>query len=88
MIEAMACGTPVIAFNCGSVPEIVEDEVTGFIAKNVDAAVAATKLVSSLDRNVIRRRFEHRFTVEQMTAKYLDVYSRLLNGRLGAMAAA
>jgi glycosyltransferase involved in cell wall biosynthesis len=88
MIEAMACGTPVIAFNCGSVPEIIEEGVTGFIANDVDAAVAAAKVVGSLDRNLIRRRFEYRFTVEQMTTKYLDAYARLLDSRAGAVAAA
>jgi glycosyltransferase involved in cell wall biosynthesis len=84
----MACGTPVIAFNCGSVPEIIEEGVTGFIADDVDAAVAAAKVVGSLDRNLIRRRFEYRFTVEQMTTKYLDAYARLLDSRVGAVAAA
>ncbi|HEX3652282.1 MAG TPA: glycosyltransferase family 4 protein [Rhizomicrobium sp.] len=88
MIESMACGTPVIAYKCGSVPEIIEEGVTGFIVKDVDTAVAAAKMASSLDRNTIRRRFEYRFTVEQMTTKYLDVYARLMDARLGAVAAA
>jgi glycosyltransferase involved in cell wall biosynthesis len=88
MMEAMACGTPVIAYRCGSVPEIIEEGVTGFIVKDVDAAVAAAKVVGSLDRNLIRKRFEYRFTVEQMTTKYLDAYARLLDARLGVVAAA
>ncbi|HEX3943145.1 MAG TPA: glycosyltransferase family 4 protein [Rhizomicrobium sp.] len=88
MIEAMACGTPVIAFNCGSVPEIIEDGVTGFVVKDVDGALSAASKVTQLDRNLIRKRFEYRFTVEQMTTKYLDVYARLLDSRVGAVAAA
>jgi len=88
MIEAAACGTPVIAFNCGSVAEVIEDGVTGFIVQDVAGAARAIGKVPALDRLHIRRRFEQRFTVEQMTAKYLDVYSRLLEGRLGATVAA
>ncbi|HUJ46324.1 MAG TPA: glycosyltransferase, partial [Rhizomicrobium sp.] len=88
MIEAAACGTPVIAFNCGSVAEVIEDGVTGFIVQDVASAARALGKVQAMDRLQIRRRFEQRFTVEQMTAKYLDVYSRLLEGRLGATVAA
>ena len=87
MIEAAACGTPVIAYPCGSVPEIVEDGLTGLIAHNVDEAVHAVARARMLDRTHIRKRFEQRFTVEQMTSKYLDVYSRLLDSRLAAAAA-
>lgn len=88
MIEAMACGTPVVAFDCGSVPEIMEDRVTGFVVRDVDGAVAALERIDTLDRNTIRRRFDERFTVQQMTAKYLDVYDNLLDSRLGATRAA
>lgn len=87
MIEAAACGTPVIAYPCGSVPEIIEEGVTGFIVQNVDQAVHAVARAWMLDRAHIRNRFEQRFTVEQMTAKYLDVYSRLVDSRLAAAAA-
>jgi glycosyltransferase involved in cell wall biosynthesis len=87
MIEAAACGTPVIAYPCGSVPEIVEDGTTGFLVHNVDQAVHAVARAGMFDRELIRRRFEQRFTVEQMTAKYLDVYSRLLDSRLAIAAA-
>jgi len=87
MIEAAACGTPVIAYPCGSVPEIVEDGMTGFVVRDVDEAVRAVSRAPMLDRNLIRRRFEQRFTVEQMTTKYLDVYSRLLDSRLAVAAA-
>ena len=74
LIEAMANGTPVIAFRRGSVPEIVEHGVTGFIVDNVDEAVAAIPSVRMLDRSMIRRRFEERFSVERMARDYLDLY--------------
>ncbi len=78
MIEAMACGTPVIAWNRGSVPEIVEDGVTGFIVSSEEEAVAALARVAGLDRALVRRRFEARFTAERMARDYLAVYRRLL----------
>lgn len=87
MIEAAACGTPVIAYPCGSVPEIVEDGVTGLIVRDLDEAAHAVARARMLDRTHIRKRFEHRFTVERMTSKYLDAYSRLLKSRLAAAAA-
>jgi glycosyltransferase involved in cell wall biosynthesis len=87
MIEAMACGTPVIAYPCGSVPEIVEHGITGFVVRNVDEAVQAISRAAALDRAKIRERFERRFTVEQMTNKYLDVYNRLVDSRLAIAAA-
>jgi glycosyltransferase involved in cell wall biosynthesis len=87
MIEAAACGTPVIAYPCGSVPEIVEDGITGFVVRNIDEAAGAVSRAGMLDCDLIRRRFEQRFTVEQMTTKYLDVYNRLLDSRLAVAAA-
>ena len=77
MIEAMACGTPVIAFNRGSVPEIVEDGVTGFIVEDVEGAIAAVSRLHTLDRTRVRRRFEERFTARRMAKDYLDVYRTL-----------
>jgi glycosyltransferase involved in cell wall biosynthesis len=78
MIEAMACGTPVIAYSAGSVPEIVEDGVTGFIVENeVGAADAIRDRLPSLSRPKIRTRFEERFTAQRMAADYLDVYQSL-----------
>jgi glycosyltransferase involved in cell wall biosynthesis len=88
VIEAMACGTPVIAYPCGSVPEIVEDGVTGFIVKDIEEGTSAVNRLNALDRNRIRERFERRFTVEQMTTKYMDVYRRLVDSRLDSIAAA
>ena len=82
MIEAMACGTPVIAFRRGSVPEVIEAGVSGFIVESVDEAVAAVQEVSSLNRLLVRRAFERRFTVEAMARAYLDIYRALPGQRL------
>ena len=85
LIEAMANGTPVIALRRGAAPEIVEEGVTGYLVEDVDAAVAAVPLVRSLDRTLIRRRFEARFSVERMTADYLALYNAVLRrGAAGA----
>jgi glycosyltransferase involved in cell wall biosynthesis len=78
VIEAMANGTPVIAFGRGAVPEIVDHGVTGFIVNNVDEAVDAIPLAKALDRNAVRRRFEERFSVERMARDYLARYSDAL----------
>ncbi|HVC55757.1 MAG TPA: glycosyltransferase family 4 protein [Stellaceae bacterium] len=77
LIEAMANGTPVIAFGRGSVPEIIDDGVTGFIVDDIESAVAAVPLALRLDRRAIRRRFEERFTVERMARDYLALYARV-----------
>ena len=77
LIEAMACGTPVIAFNRGSVPEIIEDGVTGFVVEDEKGAVAAAQRLSRLSRAAIRRRFEERFTARRMAREYLVVYRSL-----------
>jgi glycosyltransferase involved in cell wall biosynthesis len=78
MIEAMACGTPVLAFHAGSVPEIVDQGVTGMIVNSVEEAVAALPRVLSLDRNAVRRRFEERFSAIRMAHDYVAVYKDLL----------
>ena len=85
MIEAMATGTPVIAFRRGSVPEIIEDGVTGFIVDDIESAVAAVPLAKALDRRVIRQRFERRFSDERMTRDYLAIYGALLQRGSGAI---
>ena len=77
MIEAMACGTPVIAFNRGSVPEIIEDGVTGFIVEDINGAVGAVDRLGHLSREKIRQRFEERFTARRMAQDYLSVYRSL-----------
>jgi glycosyltransferase involved in cell wall biosynthesis len=79
MIEAMACGTPTIAFRCGSVPEIMEDGITGAIVESEDAAIAALPQVLALDRRKIRRRFEQRFTATRMAKDYVELYQSLLS---------
>ncbi len=77
MIEAMACGTPVVAYPSGSVPEIIEDGVTGFVVPNEQEAVLAMSRISSLSRERIRQRFEERFTARRMANDYLEVYRSL-----------
>lgn len=77
MIEAMACGTPVVAFRSASVPEVIDDGLTGFIVRNIDEAVAAVARLDTLDRAAIRTTFERRFTVERMARDYLAIYRAL-----------
>jgi glycosyltransferase involved in cell wall biosynthesis len=72
LIEAMACGTPVIAFNRGAVPEIVEDGVTGFVVEDEREAVVAAHRLPRLSRGAIRRRFEERFTARRMARNTLS----------------
>ena len=78
MIEAMACGTPVIAWNCGSVPEVIDPGVTGFVVDGLDAAVSAVGLAGNLDRGRIRATFDARFTAARMASDYVAIYRRLL----------
>jgi len=77
MIEAMSRGTPVIAWKCGSVPEVIEDGVTGLIVADEDAAVLACSRVGALDRRRIRDEFEKRFSAPVMARHYVDVYERI-----------
>ncbi|BDV37457.1 glycosyl transferase [Methylocystis bryophila] len=77
MIEAMACGTPVIAHRRGSVPEIIEHGVSGFIVDSLEEAVAAAGAIDGLDRAAVRRCFEARFTAEIMARSYVRLYERL-----------
>ncbi|HZH53752.1 MAG TPA: glycosyltransferase family 4 protein [Microvirga sp.] len=84
MIEAMACGTPVIAFRQGSVPEVIEQGVSGFIVDTVEEAVEAVRMIKVLDRAEVRRCFDRRFTVERMAKDYLDIYYKLPKVRLDA----
>jgi len=77
MIEAMACGTPVLAYPGGSVPEIVEDGLTGFIVSNESEAVDAVRRLSGLSRPQIRARFEERFTARRMAMDYLSLYRHM-----------
>jgi glycosyltransferase involved in cell wall biosynthesis len=83
MIEAMACGTPVIAFNRGSVPEVIDHAVTGFIVEDVQGAVAALQRLDELSRDEIRAQFERRFTSETMARNYVKCYEALLDQAAG-----
>lgn len=78
MIEALACGTPVIAFRRGSVEEIIENGVTGFIVNSMEEAVEAAGRIDLLDRRACRRAFEERFSVRRMTDEYLRAYRRVI----------
>lgn len=77
MIEAMACGTPVIAWDNGSVPEVIEDGLTGFIVRSEAEAVRAVTRLPALNRRAIRDRFEERFSAIAMASRYIDIYERL-----------
>ncbi len=77
MIEAMACGTPVVAYRMGSVPEVLQEGVTGYLVENLEEAAKAVHRISALDRRICRRVFEKRFSVRRMCLDYLDVYSRV-----------
>ena len=78
MIEAMACGTPVLAFRRGSAPEIVEDGITGAIVGTMDEAIAALPRVIALDRKKVRQRFDQRFSATRMAKDYVGIYRSLL----------
>ena len=75
MIEAMACGTPVVAYRCGSAPEVIDNGVTGYVVDNEDEAVAAVRAAMNLDRGLIRKRFDRRFSATAMARSYLDLYA-------------
>jgi glycosyltransferase involved in cell wall biosynthesis len=77
MIEAMACGTPVVAYRRASVPEVVDHGVTGFVVEDEDEAVVAVKRLRMLNRRMVRARFEERFSVERMARDYLALYRKL-----------
>ena len=81
MIEAMACGTPVLAFRCGSIPEIIENGITGTVVDSEQEAVAALPALLSYDRRAVRRRFEEKFTATRMAKDYVSTYRQLLRIR-------
>ena len=82
MIEAMACcGTPVIAYPRGSVPEVMQEGVTGFIVPDLEGAVKAVKRLVEIDRRKCRRHFEQHFNAERMAQDYLNIYQRLVRGQ-------
>jgi glycosyltransferase involved in cell wall biosynthesis len=78
MIEAMACGTPVIAFDCGSVREVVRDGVSGRVVRTMNEAIAAVHGIASLDRRRVRAAFDQGFTARRMALDYVSVYRNLI----------
>ena len=87
MIEAMACGTPVIAYRLGSVPEIIDEGTTGFMVNNVDEAVKAVGRLNSIDRAICRSVFEERFSARRMALDYVEIYKRIIEGQDGSATA-
>jgi len=79
VIESMACGTPVIAFNRGSMPELIENGKNGFLVNTVDGAIEAVGQIKNIDRKYCRRYIEQHFTINQMAEKYIQVYETVLN---------
>ena len=79
MIEAMACGTPIIAYPNGAVPEIVEDKKTGFIVKNISEMVKAIKKIDRIDRKKCREKVEEKFSIEKMINEYEKISFKVLN---------
>jgi glycosyltransferase involved in cell wall biosynthesis len=88
MIEAMACGTPVIAFRSGSVPEVIDDGITGFVVEDESEAVAAIGRLGDLDRPRVRARFDERFSATRMAKEYLRHYEALAGKRCASSFAA
>ncbi|MQW88772.1 glycosyltransferase family 4 protein [Sinorhizobium saheli] len=86
MIEAMACGTPVVAFRCGSVPEVIDHGVSGFVVDSMEEALKAVEDIGRIDRRSVRATFERRFTARRMANDYLDIYHGLEGGRQRVMA--
>ncbi len=80
VVEAMACGTPVIAFDRGSMPELIEDGITGFLVGSVEEAVAAVGRIGEIDRSACRARVAERFTVGRMADRYVTLYQEILRG--------
>jgi glycosyltransferase involved in cell wall biosynthesis len=78
MIESMACGTPVIAFDCGSVPEVIDEGITGFIVHSIEEAVQRVKQLSAIDREICRKVFDERFTDQRMADDYMTLYHQLI----------
>ena len=80
LIESMACGTPVIAFDRGSMPEIIRDGETGYIVRDIEGAINAVAAVETIDRSICRADVERRFTSTRMARDYVRVYEKILNG--------
>jgi glycosyltransferase involved in cell wall biosynthesis len=81
MIEALSCGTPVVAFRGGSVPEVIDDGITGFVVDSIEDAIAATRRIGTISRRRCREVFERRFTVTRMAEDYLSLYRQIIHCR-------
>jgi hypothetical protein len=82
----LACGTPVIAWRCGSVPEVITDGVTGFVVDTLDQAVQAVERIADLSRRACRSAFEERFDIARMASDYLEMYRRMVHDGLELIA--
>src|SRR5436305_513773 len=87
MIEAMACGTPVIAYPFGSVPEVIEDGVSGYLVSDLTGAVEAVKQLDKIDRKKVRKHFENNFTADRMALDYLKIYERMVGRKKAPLTA-
>jgi glycosyltransferase involved in cell wall biosynthesis len=81
MVEALACGTPVVALRAGSVPEVIRDDITGFICDTEEQMVAAVAHISEIDRLLCRHEVEQRFSAEAMADRYERVYQQFVDER-------
>jgi hypothetical protein len=81
MIEAMACGTPVIAWGQGSVPEVIDEGITGLMVFSIEEAVEAVRAASHMDRSAVRERFEARFTAARMASHYVETFEMLRHSK-------
>lgn len=87
MIEAMACGTPVVAYPLGSVPEVMAEGISGYVVPDLDRAVAAVKKIDQIDRKKVRKHFEQHFTADRMAKDYVKIYERLVSRKKAPLAA-
>ena len=87
MIEAMASGTPVIAYPLGAVPEVMADGISGYLVPDLNGAVEAVKKIDQLDRRKVRKHFEQHFTADRMAKNYVKIYERLVSRKKAPLAA-
>ena len=85
LIEALACGTPVLAYRRGSIPEVIDDGITGFVCENLSEMVAAVERLGEIDRRRCRTSFEQRFTADRMARDYVALYERIIEDRVAVI---